>query len=137
MRSHTKLDAWKRSTAFAVDIYRLTERFPKDERYGLTSQLRRAAVSIPANIAEGAARSSKKDYRRFLSNAQGSASEAQTELLIAYRLGYLTREEYIESFRTLDDIGKMITGLSKRLRKEIEQSDSQRTNNDSRLTIND
>jgi four helix bundle protein len=119
MRSHTKLDAWKRSTDFAVDIYRMTDGFPKDEKYGLTSQLRRAAVSIPANIAEGAARNSIKEFRRFLSNAQGSASELETELLIAFRLGYLTREEYTDSFRTLDDIGKMITGLSKHLQRRI------------------
>lgn len=119
MRSHTNLDAWKRSTDFVVSVYRVTERFPKDERFGLTSQLRRAAVSIPANIAEGAARDSLKEFRRFLSNAQGSASEVETELLIAFRLGYITRDEYAELFRTVDDIGRMITGLSKHLKRRI------------------
>lgn len=121
MRSHTNLDAWKRSIDLVTEIYRLTDTFPNEEKFGLTSQLRRAAVSIPANIAEGAARRSLKEFRKFLSNAQGSASEVETELLIAFRLGYCSREAYEEMFRTIDDIGRMLTGLSKHLNRQIKQ----------------
>ena len=119
MRSHTNLDAWKRSMDLVLDIYRLTDGFPKEEKYGLTSQLRRAAVSIPANIAEGAARKSLKEFRKFLSNAQGSESEVETELMIACRLGYCSRDDYESIYRNIDDIGKMKTGLSNYLKRRI------------------
>ena len=79
MRSHEKLDVWKRSIDLVVSVYRLTENFPSEEKFGLTSQIRRASVSIPANIAEGAARESDKEFVRFLSIAQGSTSEVETE----------------------------------------------------------
>ena len=89
MRPHHKLEAWSKAIEFVTDVYKNSESFPKEERYGLTSQIRRAAVSIPANIAEGAGRHSKKEFAHFLSNSQGSASELETELVIAHRLGYL------------------------------------------------
>ena len=118
MRSHSKLDVWNKSIDFVVAIYQATEAFPKEEKFGLTSQLRRAAVSIPANIAEGAARRSAKEYIQFLSHSQGSASEVETELLIAFRLGFLTKPRYEELYRDLDDIGRMITGVSKYLKQQ-------------------
>ncbi len=90
MRPHQKLDAWGKSVDLVVEVYKATERFPKEEKYSLTSQIRRAAVSVPANIAEGAGRYSQKEFAHFLSNAQGSASELETELIIAHRLGYLS-----------------------------------------------
>jgi len=104
---------------FVVSIYKLTENFPKDERFGLTSQIRRAAVSIPANIAEGAARRSPKEFIQFLSHSQGSASELETELLIAFRLGYLQEDNYLTARKTLDSIGRMIVGLSQHMSKKI------------------
>jgi four helix bundle protein len=110
------LDVWTKSIEFVVAAYKATEPFPKDERFGLTSQLRRAAVSIPANIAEGAGRQSPKEFAHFLSNAQGSASEVDTELLIANRLGYLAEAKYVSLGASLDDIGRMITGLSRHLK---------------------
>lgn len=116
MRPHKNLDVWKKSVNFAVEIYKMTENFPKDERFGLTSQIRRASVSISANIAEGAGRKSNKEFLNFLSMAQGSASEVETEIFIAYRLGYLTLEKYDSLIENLDDIGKMITGLSNHLK---------------------
>jgi len=119
MRSHEKLDVWKRSIDLVVSVYRLTENFPSEEKFGLTSQIRRASVSIPANIAEGAARESDKEFVRFLSIAQGSTSEVETELLIANRLGYLTSPQYDQIRSSLDDIGRMITGLSKHLKRKI------------------
>jgi four helix bundle protein len=116
MRPHEKLDVWKRSVEMVVRIYKATEGFPTHERYGLTSQIRRAAVSIPANIAEGAARHSSREFAYFLSNAQGSSSELETELLIAQRLGYMSAASYGEARSMLDSIGRMIVGLSQRVR---------------------
>jgi len=120
MRPHEKLDVWNKAIDFVVTIYRATESFPKEEKFGLTSQIRRAAVSIPANIAEGAARQSSKEFAYFLSNAQGSASELETELLIAHRLGYLVENSYHEMRTTLDSIGRMIVGLSLHLKHKQE-----------------
>jgi len=116
MRPHEKLDVWKKSVDFVVAIYKATERFPRDERFDLTSQLRRAAVSIPANIAEGAARRSDKEFAHFLSNSQGSASEVETELLIARRLSYLQELNYGSLVSSLDEIGRMLTGLTHHVR---------------------
>jgi len=118
MRPHEKLDVWKKAIDFVVAIYRITERFPKEEKFGLISQLRRAAVSIPANIAEGAARRSPKEFAHFLSNSQGSASEVETELLIAHKLNYIQQSEYGALLSALDDIGRMLTGLSRHLQKK-------------------
>jgi four helix bundle protein len=118
MRSHNNLDAWKRSIDFVVEIYKVTDRFPKEERFGLTSQIRRASVSIAANIAEGAGRRSDREFLQFLSHSQGSTSEVETELLIAHRLGYVDSDEYDGLCRTLDDIGRMITGLSNHLKRK-------------------
>ena|SRR6185436_9702719 len=111
MRPHEKLDVWKKGIDFVVALYKATETFPKEERFGLTSQLRRAAVSVPANIAEGAGRKSHKEFAHFLSNSQGSASEVETELLIASRLGYVQESSYRKLCSSLDEIGRMLTGL--------------------------
>jgi four helix bundle protein len=115
MRPHEKLDLWKKAIEFVVAIYKVTDEFPRDERFGLTSQLRRASVSIVANIAEGAARRSSKEFRQFLSNAQGSASEVDTELIISHRLAYLTQSHFVKLVDDLDHRGRMITRLSQRL----------------------
>ena len=119
MRPHEKLDVWKKSIDFVVALYQATERFPKDEKFGLTSQLRRAAVSIAANIAEGAGRKTPKEFSYFLSNSQGSASEVATELLIAHRLCYLSDESFKALTSSLDEIGRMLTGLSQYVQKRI------------------
>ncbi len=111
MRPHQKLDAWSKALELVIEVYKWTENFPKEERFGLTSQIRRAAVSIPANIAEGAGRFSKKEFAHFLSNSQGSASELETELEIAYRLGYLNQENFSLLLAQLERIGRLITGL--------------------------
>ncbi len=117
MRPHEKLDVWKKSIDFVVQLYKATDDFPRDEKFGLTSQLRRAAVSIPANIAEGAARRSDKEFAHFLSNSQGSASEVETELLIALRLNYFAESDYRALGSSLDEIGRMLTGLSQHVQQ--------------------
>src|SRR3954468_17991184 len=122
MRPHEKLDVWRAAVDFVVMIYGATESFPKEEKFGLTSQVRRAAVSAPANIAEGAARRSPKEFIHFISNAQGSASELETELLIAQRLGYLQESVYVEMRDTLDNIGRMLIGLTRHLERRISSS---------------
>jgi len=119
MRPHQKLEAWNKAVELVTDIYKRTERFPKEERYGLTSQIRRAAVSIPANIAEGAGRYSSKEFAHFLSNAQGSASELETELIISNRLGYLDETSFSQLIEQLERIGRLITGLSKHVGGKI------------------
>ena len=118
MRPHEKLDVWKRAIDFVVDVYKATDSFPKEERFGLTSQVRRAAVSIPANIAEGAARQTDREFINFLAIAQGSASELETELLIAYRLGYVEESAHSRMRTALDDISRMIVGLSRHLKQK-------------------
>jgi four helix bundle protein len=119
MRSHRKLDVWQKSVDFVVDVYETTKSFPSDERFGLISQLRRASSSIPANIAEGAARKSDKEFIHFLSTAQGSASEVDTHLFIALKLGYLSENNHNDLDAKLDDIGRMITGLANHLKRKV------------------
>jgi four helix bundle protein len=91
-KPHKKLDLWNSAMALAVDIYSATDTFPRDERYSLTDQIRRAAVSVPSNIAEGAGRQTRKEFVNYLHMAQGSLSELDTQLELARRLGYLTRD---------------------------------------------
>jgi four helix bundle protein len=123
MRPHEKLEVWCRAIDFVTSVYKSTATFPNEEKFGLTSQVRRSAVSIPANIAEGAARHTTKEFLHFLSIAQGSASELETELLIAHRLGYLERAAYESMYAELNTIARMIVGLSKHLK----QKDTEKT----------
>jgi len=109
MKSHKDLDVWKKSMEMVANIYRLTRQFPSDEQFGLTSQIRRSAISIPSNIAEGAARNSDREFKQFLYIALGSASEVETQLLIAEKLDFL---ESADTFQNdISDIRKMLTGL--------------------------
>jgi four helix bundle protein len=118
VRPHEKLDVWTKAVDFVVTVYRATSNFPSDERFGLTCQIRRAAVSIPANIAEGAARKTSKEFLQFLSIAQGSSSEVETELHIAHKLGLLEQEVYDELRLEIDSIGRMLVGLSNHVRNK-------------------
>ena len=117
MRPHHNLDVWKKAVDLTVRVYAATKGFPREEKFGLTQQVRRAAVSIAANIAEGAGRKSRREFNRFLSIAQGSASEVETELLIAFRLGYIAEQEYRNLIVSLNEVGRMITGLRNYLKK--------------------
>jgi four helix bundle protein len=121
MRPHEKLEVWKRAVDLVIRIYEVTKSFPSEEKFGLVSQIRRAAVSIPANIAEGAARQTDKDFFHFLSVAQGSASGLETELLIAQRLKYIEIENYQKIYEELNAIARMIVGLSQKIKSRIEK----------------
>jgi four helix bundle protein len=101
---------------FCLDIYKLTGSFPSDEKFGLTSQLRRAGVSVPSNIAEGSGRNSDKEFIHFLSIATGSSYEVETQLIIAHRLGYIKEEEIQEATLKLSEIQKMIFTFSNKLK---------------------
>ncbi len=94
MHNYKKLDVWNKAVDFATNVYQITKNFPKDELYGLISQLRRASVSISSNIAEGAGRNSDKEFRQFLNISFGSCSEIETQLIISHRLGYISDEDF-------------------------------------------
>lgn len=119
MKTHKDLDVWKYSRAFVSAVYALTKEFPKEEIYGLTSQIRRCAVSIPSNIAEGSARKGDKEYIHFLYIALGSMAELETQLFIAFDLGYLT--DVNEHEASIIRIRSMILGLINYLEKRSER----------------
>jgi len=101
MKTHKDLEIWKMGLDVVEFIYQITGAFPKEEQFGLTSQLRRAAVSIPSNIAEGAARNSKREYLQYLYISLGSLAEVETQLLIAKRLGYMLNDDILEQIEHL------------------------------------
>jgi len=109
--SHKKLNVWKRSIDLTINIYELTEKFPNSELYGLVSQLRRAAVSVPSNIAEGSSRSSKNDRARFYEIARSSLAEIDTQIEIALRLKYLSEDELQEFHQTINEVFAMLSTL--------------------------
>lgn len=111
MKTHKDLDVWKKAVDFVIDLYKLTQVFPKEELYGLTSQMRRAAISILSNIAEGSARQGNKELVQFLYIALGSVVELDTQLIIARNLNYINEEEFIQCMTRLEEIGKMLNGL--------------------------
>jgi four helix bundle protein len=115
-RSYRDLDIWKLSIDFVKEVYRVTGKFPASEIYGLTNQLRRAAVSIPSNIAEGQGRNSSKEFRQFLSIALGSVAEVETQLIIAKEINYLTEGEHTPLSNSLDVMRKMLRGLAASLK---------------------
>ena len=110
-RTYRELVAWQKAMKFVTEIYAATQRFPSEERYGLTNQLRRAAVSIPSNIAEGQARFSQKEFHHFLSQARGSLVEIETQLLIARELKYLQPAKADSLLAAADELGRVLNGL--------------------------
>ena len=109
MQSHKDLNVWKQSMEFVAKIYKLTREFPIEEQYGLSSQMRRSAISIPCNIAEGAARNSKKEYIQFLYISLGSLAEIETQLDIAKRLDYIANSQDLSDY--VIEIRRMLLGL--------------------------
>lgn len=115
MNRYKKLDIWKRAVELATEIYKSTSNFPAEEKYGLTSQLRRCGVSISSNIAEGAGRNTKKDFNRFISIAYGSSCELETQLTIAKNLKLLSKSESSELLKEINELQKMMFTFSKKL----------------------
>lgn len=114
-KPHHKLNVWQKSRAFVKQIYQLTKILPEEEKFGLTSQMRRAAISIPSNIAEGAGRNSRKEFANFLGICQGSIAELETQILIGQDLGFFQNNLVQALLEELDEISKMIIGLKKSL----------------------
>ncbi len=116
MRDFHKLKAWQKSHQLALEIYKVSQSFPKEELFGLTSQIRRAISSVPTNIAEGCGRDSNKDFAHFLQIAIGSASEVEYELLLAHDLQYINKDEYERLTSEMVAIRKMIVKYRAELR---------------------
>jgi four helix bundle protein len=115
IKSFKDLKMWKRGMKLVEDVYKSTRTFPKEEMYGLTSQLRRSAVSIPSNISEGFARFHSKEYRRFLYISLGSCAELTTQIIIALRLKYIDNVNADNLLHNIEEISKMTMGLIKKL----------------------
>lgn len=111
MAGHRDLLAWQKAMNLVKDIYRCTASFPKHELYGLASQLRRAAVSIPSNLAEGANRNSRREFYQFVGMARGSLAELETQVEIACDLGYVEPHFTEDLLRRIAELGRMLTGL--------------------------
>jgi four helix bundle protein len=109
--SYRDLIAWRKAMGLVTDVYQATRSFPRDELYGLSNQLRRAAVSVPSNIAEGQARFSRKEFHHFLSHARGSLVEIETQLMIAQNLGYLSPIQIQPLLEKASELGKVLNGL--------------------------
>jgi len=115
IKTYRDLDIWKKSIELVKDIYRLTEKFPKQEMYGLVSQMRRAAISIPSNVAEGFRRHHNREYIQFMYMSLGSCAELETQVTIAKELKYLQKETEAILLESLDHICRMISNLIKKL----------------------
>ena len=115
MISYKELMVWKQSYNFGLEIYKITKNFPQEEKFGLITQLRRASVSIPSNIAEGSKRSTRKDYRSFLVKAYGSGAEIETQLLYSKDLGYVKENEFFLLNSQLTEIMKMLNVMIRKL----------------------
>ena len=115
VQSYKDLIVWQKGIRLVSEIYRLTEKFPKSEMFGLMSQIRRAAVSIPANLAEGYARKHRAEYAQFVKIAFGSGAELETHLLIAQNIGFLKKEEATEAEALLNEVMRMLNKLSSSL----------------------
>jgi len=111
LRNFRELTVWQKAHELVIEIYRGSSRFPADERFGLTVQLRRAAASIGSNIAEGCGRGSDKDFSRFLSIAAGSASEVEYQLLLAHDLGYLTEKDYRSLDASVNEVKRILNSF--------------------------
>jgi four helix bundle protein len=114
-KTHKDLDVWNRAMDLAAEVYSITGQFPKEELFGLVSQTRRAAVSVPSNIAEGAARSSRKEYIQFLYVALGSLAELETQLLLATRLKFVTNTEVLDR---VEQVRRLLLGLLRFLKRK-------------------
>jgi four helix bundle protein len=122
LNKYRELIVWQKSIEFAEKIYLVTKHFPMEERFGLAAQLKRSAVSIPSNIAEGAGRESKREFSQFLSISMGSCFEAETQLILANKIGMISNEELNNLLHASDEIQKILVGLKKSLVSKINSS---------------
>ena len=118
MKTHRDLDVWKKSVVLVTTVYEITKSFPKEEIYGLTNQIRRSAVSVPSNIAEGSARQGNKEFAQFLYISLGSLTELETQLIIAGNLKFLSENDYESLMDSLKEVGKMLIGLIRYVKKK-------------------
>jgi four helix bundle protein len=117
IQSYRELIAWQKAMDLVETVYRATKTFPREEIYSLTAQIRRAAISIPSNIAEGQGRNTTRDFLHFLSIAKGSLKEVETQVLIAERLAYVTRQITAALLAQTTEVGRLLSGLSNSLKK--------------------
>jgi four helix bundle protein len=117
VKSYQQLIAWQQAIALVTDIYSITSTFPRDEIYGLTSQLRRAAVSVPSNIAEGQGRATRGEFVQFLCHARGSLYEVETQIVVGTNLGYITYEQQQSLALRVSELGRILNGLITSLQK--------------------
>ncbi|HEV7475092.1 MAG TPA: four helix bundle protein [Pyrinomonadaceae bacterium] len=119
IKSHRDLIAWQKAMLLVTDVYALTKTFPREEMYGLTAQIRRAAASVPANIAEGQGRRYGREFHQFLGNARGSLMELDTHLELALRVGYLNEDQHTAVRAKLDEVGRILNGLMRSISSDI------------------
>lgn len=119
LHDHKDLVAWQKAMLLVEEVYKQTQSFPKEEVFGLTSQMRRCAVSIPSNIAEGHSRNSSGEFKQFLGIAKGSTAELETQLIIATNLNYIKADKSEEINNALTDTRKLISGLIRSLNKDV------------------
>jgi four helix bundle protein len=118
MKDFRQLQVWEKAHQLALAIYKITKEFPKEELYGLTSQIRRASMSIPTNIAEGCGKYTDADFARFLQIAMGSASETEYQLLLSHDLGFLNTERYSVLNADITEVKRMLASLLRTIRAE-------------------
>jgi four helix bundle protein len=119
IKSYRDLDVWQKAMDLVIECYRMTTKFPKNEIYGLSSQLQRASVSLPANIAEGHQRQHSKEFLQYLSIACGSLAEVETHIQIASRLGYVDENQVNNILDKTSEVGRMLYGLRRSIEKKI------------------
>lgn len=116
MSNFKDLKVWHEAIKLTTDIYNLTKHYPKDELYGITNQIRRCAVSIPSNIAEGSGRISDKEFKHFLSISNGSIAELETQLIISHNIQYISKDQLSQMISQISLVRKMLSGLMKSLK---------------------
>lgn len=121
MHNYRQLKVWEKAIDLVIDIYKTTAEFPKEEKYGLISQMRRSVVSVPSNIAEGAGRNSEKEFCHFLAVAHGSCYELETQVIVSEKLGLISKEASEEICNRLTEIQKMNYNLQQKINPELEK----------------
>lgn len=117
IKSYKELIIWQKSIELVKEVYILTDKFPKSELYGITFQMRKAAVAIPSNIAEGYGRKSSKEYSQFYSIAYGSALELETQLIISKKLGFASENDFIKADQLLEEVSRMLNSMTSKMKK--------------------